>query len=149
MPKNTATLQEITLLTQHELTTAREDDAIRECGRAALSLLPCNPELCLKLAYQKLHDVPYKDVKTCWRRLYTDASLWTVVSLVKEESQEELGAGVTNNGKQEQEDGTRSLEWVDKVVRSLDMTLILTGAPGREDVVELLVFSSARHIVLL
>jgi len=83
MTENAPTLEEITQLTRQELTTVQTADPIRECGRAALSLLPNDPHLCLKLAYQKLHDVPYKDVKKCWRRLYTDASLWQVLRLAE------------------------------------------------------------------
>lgn len=83
MTEDAPTLEEITQLTRQELTTAQTADPIRECGRAALSLLPNDTDVCLKLAYQKLHDVPYKDVKTCWRRLYTDASLWLVLKLAE------------------------------------------------------------------
>ncbi|KAF9700474.1 hypothetical protein EKO04_001617 [Ascochyta lentis] len=114
-------LEEIIQLTRHELTTVQETDSIIECGRAALSLLPSNPGLCLKLAYQRLHDVPYKEVKACWRRLHTDGTLWKVLDIVAERS-----------------NWTRSYgNWFDKVVQMLDMTLILTGAPSREEVVEL------------
>lgn len=115
------TLEEIIELTHHELTTAQENDSIVECGRAALSILSTNPGLCLKLAYQKLHDVPYKDVKACWRRLYTDATLWKVITI----------AEVRVRG------ARTDADWINEVVKSLDMTLILTGAPGREEVVEL------------
>ena len=115
------TLAEIVQLTRHELTVSQENDSIVECGRAALSLLRANPDLAAKLAYQKLHDVPYKDVKTCWRRLYTDATLWNVLNTTE------------GRVKQAHTDG----EWVDKVVKLLDMTLILTAAPMREELVEL------------
>ncbi|KAF2130560.1 jumonji domain-containing 5 [Dothidotthia symphoricarpi CBS 119687] len=125
------TLEEITQLTRQELTTARKSDPIRECGRAALLLLPDDPELCLKLAYQKLHDVPYKDVKTCWRRLYTDASLWKVVRVVGELESKGRGEG----------------DWIDEVVKLLDMALILTGAPEREELVELW-FSAIKAVLV-
>lgn len=110
------TVEEIAQLTLHELTVAQEKDSIIECGRAALSLLRVNPDLCAKLAYQKLHDVPYKQVKACWRRLYTDATLWKVLRVT-----ERHGHG----------------DWIDEVVKLLDMTLILTGAPLREGLIEL------------
>jgi hypothetical protein len=115
-------LQEIIQLTRDELTSASKEDPIRECGRAALSLLPSKPDVCLKLAYQKLHDVPYKEVKACWRRLYADASLWDAVRLVEEKAGKEVDAADS---------------WVGEVVRILDMALILTGAPQREEVIEL------------
>jgi lysine-specific demethylase 8 len=119
---NTApTLAEIVQLTRHELTTTQEGDPIVECGRAALSLLRTNPELCVKLAYQKLHDVPYKEVRTCWRRLYTDATLWKVLDIAE------------GWDTQTHTDGDR----IDRIVEMLDMTLILTAAPSREEVIEL------------
>jgi lysine-specific demethylase 8 len=109
------TLAEIIQLTRHELTIAQEHDSIVECGRAALAVLRTNPELCAKLAYQKLHDVPYKEVRTCWRRLYTDATLWGVLRKTEEKDR----------------------DWLDEIVKLLDMTLILTTAPLREELVEL------------
>ncbi|KAI8935371.1 hypothetical protein NX059_007954 [Plenodomus lindquistii] len=136
-------LLEITRLTRQELTARRhdddDDDPIRKCGRAALALLRRDPEFAAKLAYQKLHDVPYKDVKTCWRRLYVDAKLWCIMGLVEEgrqgeETQCEDGGGALRRGK----------DWVDGVVTALDMALILTGAPAREELVELW-FSALRR----
>ncbi|KAH8730785.1 jumonji domain-containing 5 [Phaeosphaeriaceae sp. PMI808] len=120
-------VEEIVRLTRQELATTSGTDSIRECGRAALLLLPVDPATCQELAYQKLHDVPYNEVKTCWRRLYTDASLWKVV-----ESAEAQGKSLEQGANEEDLGG-----WVDDVVTTLDMALILTGAAGREEVVEL------------
>jgi hypothetical protein len=128
------TLPEITQLTRQELTTA-QTGCIRECGRAALALLTTDTELCLKLAYQKLHDVPYKEVKTCWRRLYADASLWMVLKLVEGRHAEELDSQTPKDKRLEEINGEG--DWIDEVVRLLDMTLILSGAPEREELVEL------------
>lgn len=122
------TLDEIIQLTRQELTTANDNDSIRECGRAALSLLAGDPDTCMKLAYQKLHDVPYKEVKTCWRRLYTDASLWKVVSLLESRKQSGVGEDVVK---------PTEAEWLDQVVYILDMALILTAASEREELFEL------------
>lgn len=116
------TLAEIIEITREQLTTARKTDPIRECGRAALTLLPSDLDMARELAYQNLHAVPYKDVKTCWRRLHTDATLWKVVGLAK-------------SAKEKEELDVK--EWLDEVVKMLDMTLILTGAPEREELVEL------------
>lgn len=121
---NAPTITEISLLTRQQLTIASKTDPIRECGRAALAILPSDPGTAQELAYQNLHNVPYKDVKACWRRLYTDATLWKVVELA--DTREKDG------DKEEKEKG-----WIDVVVRMLDMALILTGAPEREEVVEL------------
>lgn len=132
MSNDAPTLREIIQLTRQELTNRHESDAIRECGRAALALLTEDIELGLKLAYQKLHDVPYKEVKTCWRRLYTDASLWKVLKLVGDQHGQP-----STTGSEEQRDTGEKNAWIDDVVRTLDMTLILTGAPEREELVEL------------
>ncbi|KAF2449154.1 jumonji domain-containing 5 [Karstenula rhodostoma CBS 690.94] len=113
-------LHDICTSTRHLLTSPSpfEDSALLPAGRAALSLLPRDPQTCLRLAYQQLHAVPYREVKACWRRLYVDAALWVVVHIVEEAAGEEKGD-----------------EWISKVVEALDMALILTGAEGREDVV--------------
>lgn len=126
MSEDRPTILEILELTRQELTVGQNNDPIQECGRAALAVLTSDPELCSTLAYQKLHDVPYRKVKTCWRRLYTDASLWRVVHLVEGcEGQEQDGVPNIDNAK------------MDQIVRLLDMALILTGAPGREAMMEL------------
>lgn len=119
MHNNAPTIAEITQLTRQQLNTASKTDPIRECGRAAIATLPQDPHTCQQLAYQKLHDVPYRDVKTCWRRLYTDATLWKVVKMVERGVEDEKG------------------DWIDEVVRMLDMALILAGVPEREELVEL------------
>ncbi|KNG49822.1 hypothetical protein TW65_03413 [Stemphylium lycopersici] len=137
MSNDAPTLEEIVRLTRQELTTTQKTDPIRECGRAALSLLPNDPELGLKLAYQKLHDVPYRDVKTCWRRLYTDASLWKVLGLVRGGHDDE-SAGPSSQGRVEGRWACATEgDWVNETVRLLDMALILAGAPWREELVEL------------
>jgi hypothetical protein len=126
---NAPPMVEITQLTRQLLTTASKTDPIRECGRAALVLLNSDPGMCQELAYQKLHDVPYREVKTCWRRLYTDATLWKVVGLV------DRGEGLQND--KDNETQGSDVDWLDEMVKMLDMALILTGAPEREEVVEL------------
>lgn len=114
-PMATPTLQEIRDLTRSALSSSPFDDpTILGAGRAALDLLSRDPETCLQLAYQQLHAVPYKEVKTCWRRLYTDAALWQILQIAE----------------------TNDDVWIAKTVKMLDMALILTGAVGREELVE-------------
>jgi hypothetical protein len=132
------TVAEIIQLTRQLLTTVSKTDPIRECGRAALSLLPSDPGMCQELAYQKLHDVPYREVKTCWRRLYTDAMLWKVVELV------DCREGIQDI--EEMRTQGRMEDWLDEMVKMLDMALILTGAPEREEVIELW-FSALKAVV--
>jgi hypothetical protein len=129
-------LEEITTLTRSELTSQQDDDDIQQCGQPALSLLPRAPDLCLQFAYQKLHDVPYRDVKRCWRRLYTDAALWKVWGILEGR----------NNGKDEMRRAGEEEDWVTQVVQVLDMALILTGAPAREELIEL-VFAALKSTV--
>lgn len=118
MPTDTPSLTEILELTRSELASpdsASPANDIIECGRACVALLPRDPQTCLSIAYQHLHDVPYEEVKRCWRRLYTDAALRCAVRVAEE------GEG----------------NWVTKVVKMLDMGIILTGVPGREELFEL------------
>jgi len=133
------TLQEITQLTHSELTLSQDGDDIIDCGRACLALLPDDPETCLEVAYQHLHDVPYKDVKRCWRRLYVDAALSVALGVLK--GQLEGWSGRGKEGEDEEKrcvrDRDGEVDWVTKVVKILDMALILTGAPAREELVEL------------
>ncbi|KAF2193777.1 Clavaminate synthase-like protein [Zopfia rhizophila CBS 207.26] len=136
-------LSEIIKLTHSELTIA-PDDEIRECGQAALALLSRNPDHCMRLAYQKLHDMPYREIQTCWRRLYTDAALWKVLSILKTRNKDSKRGDM-----EEQQDGGIEQagqgqgNWNTEVVRILDMTLILTGAPLREMLIEL-IFAALR-----
>ncbi|KAF2659926.1 Clavaminate synthase-like protein [Lophiostoma macrostomum CBS 122681] len=147
---DTPTLDEIIQLTRRGLTAA-EDNDIRSCGSPALSLLRHDPNLCLRFAYQKLHDVPYQEVKSCWRRLYTDAAVWETLRLLEEQKAYGMrgqdtkierddiskdrahvkGQGTADN-RQDRDD------WVTEVVKILDMALILTGAPSREWLIELI-----------
>ena len=91
-------------------------DPIIKCGEENISKIIGDPEDLLKLADEELRVFPFKDVETCWRRLYTDAGISNAVRLI--------------------EDRPESKEWLDKVVRQLDMVLIMTGAPLREDMIE-------------
>jgi hypothetical protein len=135
---DTPTLQEIVQLTNSELKLSQDD--IEDCGRAFITLLPKSPDICLEIAYQHLHDVPYKDVQRCWRRLYVDAALRLALRVLKGYSgcgesgfaASEKREDTNKDGKEDRED-----DWATKVVKILDMALILTGAPGREELVEL------------
>lgn len=78
----------------------------------------------LRLSTTKLHAFPYRDVPLCWRRLYTDASILKAVAQITilldrpSTGSEEWIAGLEN------EDA--------EIVKTLDMALIMTGAPGHE-----------------
>ncbi|KAI9847607.1 MAG: hypothetical protein M1837_002181 [Sclerophora amabilis] len=89
-------------------------DSIHDCGAPSLQLLssrvPARLNDLIHLAHDKLHAFPFKDVPTCWRRLYTDASI--------------LKAG------EERDQGDED------PVATLDLAIILTGAPKRRELIE-------------
>ncbi|MCJ1371794.1 hypothetical protein MMC20_003013 [Loxospora ochrophaea] len=91
------------------------DDTLRDCGDALLQLLPHRAEDLIRFAHDKLKAYPFKDVPLCWRRLYTDASIVKAASLILSSS---------------------SCGDVDEIVKTLDMALIMTGAPLREQLIE-------------
>jgi lysine-specific demethylase 8 len=110
--------------------TPQPEDPILECfelDREKLrSSLQNDPESALALADTKLRVFPFKDVKLCWRRLYTDASLMLAVHLIRKN----IGSG---NESGRHDDGS---PWLASVVRYLDMALIMAGAPWREEMIE-------------
>lgn len=65
----------------------------------------------LRLSDEKISSFPYQDVPTCWRRLYTDATLLKVIGVLREDS-----------------DGDK--EKLLEAVKDLDMALIVAGSPG-------------------
>ncbi|MCJ1439222.1 hypothetical protein MMC27_008613 [Xylographa pallens] len=107
----------------HTLLTPLEADPITRCGLSSLNDLLSNPDHFIRLANAKLHVFPFSDVDACWRRLYTDASIAKAVLAVQA---------------QDASDGEEAREgpaWLDDVVRTLDMALIMTGAPLREGMI--------------
>lgn len=75
----------------------------------------------LRLADEKILSFPYKDVPTCWRRLYTDASILKVVS--------RLVIHRVTGGQGTEVSGDNNEGW-SGCIRDLDMALIVAGAPG-------------------
>lgn len=68
----------------------------------------------LRLADEKILSYPYKEVPTCWRRLYTDASILSVVALF---ACSKVDAEPSQN------------DWFD-AIKMLDMAIIVAGSPG-------------------
>ncbi|RHZ59833.1 hypothetical protein CDV55_101618 [Aspergillus turcosus] len=150
------------------LTNPAPQDPILDCCNNDLAalreLLLKNTDHALELADAKLRVFPFKDVKTCWRRLYTDASIAKVClaicdncgfscdgTLVDNESR--LADGTENPSKldqiaSEKEQSQYKLDpdapWVLSSIHTLDNALIMTGAPLRENLVESLF--SALHL---
>lgn len=108
------------------------EDPILECfdhDREKLrALLRDDPGSALSQADARLRVFPFKDVKLCWRRLYTDASLALAVQLIRKNIQSDHASGHHDDGS----------SWLTSVVRYLDMALIMAGAPWREEMIELL-----------
>ena len=99
-----------------ELQRSVENDPLLRCGPEALSQIITTPDIPLKLANEKLHVFPFKDVDICWRRLYTDAGISRAIRLIRND--------------------TGSEDWLNQTIKQLDMVLIMTGAPLREEMVE-------------
>ena len=111
----------LVLLCKHEA-----DDPILECGCDDLNDLVEHADELLKLADQKLHVFPFKEVKPCWFRLYTDASIAKAVTLsLDHRSSADAAAPSTENE-----------SWIDQAVASLDRALIMAGGLQREDTIQ-------------
>ena len=111
----------------HELENPTEDDAILECNVEPKKVI-CDAEDLLKLADEKLHVFPFKDVRPCWLRLYTDASIAKAIKLLRENL-------VDSKNQDELETDCHDSAWLDEVVRLLDMALIMAGGLGREGLI--------------
>jgi hypothetical protein len=131
------------------LRTTDPSDSINQCAAIdptiSLSDITTKPDALLTLADKHLHVFPFKDVKACWRRLYTDASIAKAVIEIQRHLPNENG-DVNGNREQNNEvehgggeggrDPVSGAHWIDEVVRILDMAVIMTGAPEREEMVE-------------
>src|SRR5437667_895565 len=128
------------------------DDPIWECFNNENNNLPTllskEPDKALSLADRKLRVFPFKDVRDCWRRLYTDASIVKACCIIREhcqdekETQNEVGKGeepieIEQRGWGETIDPQAS--WLSSVIHILDKALIMTGAPQREKLIESLI----------
>jgi hypothetical protein len=112
MDKTRPNLKSLQDYIRNDILNLISNDPISECGTDILSTLEHKPSEARQIADEKLHIFPFKDVKDCWRRLYTDASLWEIVQL------KEKG------------------DWATTVVKTLDMALIMTAAPFRQALIE-------------
>lgn len=135
------------------ITTAdpHPDDPIQECfdhdPEKLRSILRDDPDGALRLADAKLRVFPFKDVRDCWRRLYTDASIVKACRAIREGcrglQQQDENNNNNNKGTEGQHGkggGGKKIDpnapWLSPVVHTLDMALIMTGAPLRELLIE-------------
>lgn len=114
------------------------DDPIHACPKSTITLLPTRPAALIQLAHTKIHSYQFSNVPTCWRRLFTDASIAEAIRVIRlgtavwvrneDERNEDAGIEYGND----KGDG----DWVQDAVRLLDMAVIMAGAPGRGEMVE-------------
>ena len=135
------------------------NDSLSRCPSPVLSILATHPESLIRLARSKLHSWPYSEVPACWRRLYSDASIVHALHLIQHWIEgDEIPQGTTKlvNGKNldsmekaESRVSVKELEgpddWIQDVVRILDMAIIMAGAEGRRDMIESLLQALQRH----
>ncbi|KAL8869481.1 MAG: hypothetical protein Q9174_004242 [Haloplaca sp. 1 TL-2023] len=131
--------------TRTALSIREHSDPLIKCPTSVLALLPDYPDPVLELAHSKLYTYPFASVPTCWRRLYTDASIAKAMALVEEGLRLLTGANDTYHGTKRKrsrsdeaisEDENAEDEWLDRVVRILDMASIMAGAAGRHELID-------------
>ena len=127
-------MEELCNRTLQLLRQPAEDDPIKQCRTELLESLISCPESQLILANEKLHIFPFKDVKECWKRLYTDASISKAVSTIK--------AHIASSGHARR----LSEVWITEVVKTLDMALIMAGGLRREGMIEELFIALQQHV---
>lgn len=99
------------------------DDAILACSCKGLENLVDRADELLKLADQQLHVFPFKEVKPCWFRLFTDASIVKAIKIMEKE----IASHETCLNP--------CAAWIDEVVGTLDMAILMAGALGREEMI--------------
>ncbi|PGG97464.1 obg family GTPase CgtA [Helicocarpus griseus UAMH5409] len=151
-------MQDLILSTLSAIASPSSDDPIRECFDGDTdklsSFLLQEPDNALSLADKKLRVFPFKDVKDCWRRLYTDSSIvkacYTIRKHLYDDDNSEApeknndsetassGHGKHNGGEQPRKISPDA-PWLAPVVQNLDKALIMTAAPCRESLIEALI----------
>ena len=99
------------------------DDSIFRTGCPELDPFESRADELLKLADEQIHVFPFSQVKHCWFRLYTDASIVKAVQAIRSRAESVKEAGVSS-------------AWTQNAISLLDMALITAGAQGREELVE-------------
>ena len=132
------------------LQSPSSSDPLAGCPASVLSILATHPASLIRLAHSKLYAWPYAEVPTCWRRLFADASIVHAIRLIQQRlepgSIREVEAnrpdGEDKEVKQEVQrkeygnGSTKEDDWVQEVVRVLDMAIIMVGAEGRHEMIE-------------
>ncbi|KAL4880246.1 hypothetical protein BJY04DRAFT_228712 [Aspergillus karnatakaensis] len=154
-------LPKVLATTLSTITKLDSQDPILHCFNNDLDTLRAilfdNTDEALRIADAHLRVFPFRNVETCWRRLYTDASIlnacFSICDNIDIGAQREnrhgarvdtlisqLMRALDDNG----HDGfgiDPSARWLSPAVHLLDKALIMTGAPLREDLIESLLTS--------
>ncbi|EXJ87834.1 hypothetical protein A1O1_04761 [Capronia coronata CBS 617.96] len=108
-----------------QLREIRPEDPIHECYDGDYDRLVAQADDLLILAKRKLHTFPFKDVKPCWFRLYTDASIAKALKLIQHVYSTSPASSLSATLRRH----------LDEIVSVLDMALIMAGGLGREDLI--------------
>ena len=129
-------LSTVQVALQHHLASDLDDsDPIHLVGPAVLYILRRDSGAALDLAHDRIHSFLFDRVPVCWRRLYEEAQLWSVATVLD---------GLLRKKKQstddESHDPTQEVfalrDPMTDIVGKLDMLLILSGAPRRRALVD-------------
>ena len=134
-------------------------DPLADCPAPVLSILATHPASLIRLAHSKLYAWPYAEVPACWRRLFADASIVHAIRLI----QQNIAAGSIREVDANRPDGkdkeavqetqrngcrngsTKDDDWLQEVVRILDMAIIIAGAEGRHEMIESILRALQRY----
>ena len=114
------------------------NDLILDCPTSTRSILHTRPASLVQLAHAKIHSYPFNKVPVCWRRLFTDASIVQAINVVRDGVEAIENARTVENADGNTEaNGLGSREdWIQEAIGLLDMAVIMTGAPVREEMIE-------------
>lgn len=77
-----ARLSALASIILEELRDASNDETLKPCGPAPLSIIRSHPQDVLNLAHQQMHSYVYHAVPLHWRRLYEEASIYLALHLI-------------------------------------------------------------------
>ncbi|KAL6715069.1 hypothetical protein ACLMJK_007330 [Lecanora helva] len=148
-----STLPDLLAETVISLSSVPPSDSILTCPASTLAILSNRPASLIQLAHEKIHSLPFSEVPECWRRLFTDASIYEAVGIIRAETERrggDHGNWIGNSKKRKtgrdsdgEEAATRDDgdDWIQTVVKLLDMAIIMAGAPHREKMIGMLLLA--------
>ena len=117
----------------------QHNDDILKCPASTLQLLSSKPAVLIKFAHSKIHSYQFRHVPACWGRLFTDASVLEAARIIQD-AITAANKGLANKERKgvKLDGGQQKDDWVQETTRLLDMALIITGAPERRELIEIL-----------